>query len=184
MINSNEKLFEHLEARNVVDYLFFWGYEAGEKEGEVGKSCFSQWHDSPFELDGFVWPTAEHYMMAQKAIIFKDSQSLQMIKNTNSPREAKALGRMVKNFDNKIWDKHKYEVVLLANIAKFTAHPELKEFLLSTGDDIIVEASPYDRVWGIGLDQTDPRCNDPKKWMGENLLGYVLMHARELLKDD
>ena len=106
-----------------------------------------------------------------------------MEKNTgiSDPKEIKALGREVRNFDESIWQNYRMEIVITGNLHKFMDNEDLREFLLSTGDKILVEASPYDTVWGIGMKEDDPDCRNPRLWKGENLLGFALMDVREKL---
>lgn len=121
-------------------------------------------------------------MMAQKAILFKDDEILQKIMSANNPAVYKSLGRQIRNFDSKIWDENKCKIVVSGNMAKFSQNPKLLDFLLKTGDRVLVEASPYDRIWGIGLAKDTPDIENPFKWKGINLLGFALMEVRENLK--
>ncbi len=122
-------------------------------------------------------------MMAKKALLFDDSISFQKIIKANSPSEAKQLGRNVVNFDQKIWDQHKFEIVVKGNFLKFTHNKELQDFLLGTNDNILVEANPYDRIWGIGLNENSPNVKNPLRWRGLNLLGFALMEVRDIIKN-
>lgn len=158
-------------------YVFFWGHRAS-KDGSVSKSCFSQWWPSPFEIDGVSYASAEHYMMAEKARLFEDEASCQAILRAATPSEAKKLGAQVGGFVEATWLKHRFEIVVRGNQARFTQNPELGEFLRNTGDRVLVEASPLDRIWGIGLAEDDPRCQHPDQWQGLNLLGFALMEVR------
>jgi len=160
------------------EYLFFWGHTQKE---EIDRSCLSQWYPSCFVIDDTMYLTAEHYMMVQKALLFNDKETIIKILETNSPKEAKRLGRLVKNYDNDTWHRISLDVVIKGNIAKFQQNNKLGDFLKSTGDKIIVEASPYDKVWGIGMSMNDPDILDESKWRGKNLLGKALMKARESL---
>ena len=164
-----------------AEFIFFWGHRPS-KDGTIIKSCFSQWWISEFTEDGTSYFSAEQYMMAKKASLFDDVNIQKEILETMDPKECKSLGRKVKNFDGTTWDEAKYEIVKQANYLKFNQNSSLKEFLLSTGQKVIVEASPYDHVWGIGLKQDDARALDPKQWDGENLLGFALMEIRDTLK--
>lgn len=175
-----QNIIERFQKEETLDFLFFWGHTVKE---EVTKACFSQWFPCRFQANGIVYKTAEHYMMASKAMLFDDHEILEEILKAESPNEAKSLGRKVKNFDPQVWDEHKYEIVMQANILKFAQNQELKDFLLLTGDRIIVEASPYDRIWGIGMLESDHRSKNPMLWNGENLLGFALMEVRDVLKD-
>ncbi|WP_299107500.1 NADAR family protein [uncultured Tenacibaculum sp.] len=179
---TNEKIIERFNNNETLKFLFFWGHQPN-KDGSIGKSCFSQWWETPFEIDGITYPTAEHYMMAGKARLFKDEEILQKILNATHPNDAKKLGRKVKNFTPELWNEHKFEIVLEANYAKFSQNEALKEYLVNTKDRIIVEASPVDPIWGIGLAADNPNATNPTKWKGHNLLGYVLMEVRDRLSN-
>lgn len=161
-----------------LKYLFFWG-NTPKREGIVDKSCFSQWYPAPFVEDAITYPTAEHYMMAKKAELFGDTAMREQILQQKHPNQAKALGRRVQAFDEEVWNAHKLEIVQQANLLKFGQHPLLKSYLLQTGNRVLVEASPYDKVWGIGLAQDHPDAERPQHWRGENLLGFALMRVRE-----
>ncbi|HEX8529450.1 MAG TPA: NADAR family protein, partial [Cytophagales bacterium] len=145
-----EWLLERQAQGEKVKYLYFWGHQS-RKDGTIGESCFSQWWQSPFKVEGTVYKTAEHWTMAGKARLFGDEAHLAQVLQANSPAEAKKIGRLVEGFDAKQWDRHKYALVVQGNIHKFSQHPGLKTFLLSPGDRVLVEASPVDRIWGIGL---------------------------------
>ena len=162
------------------NFLFFWGHQPA-REGSINQSCLSQWWEQSFVVDGISYPTAEHWMMAGKARLFNDSEILAKILIAKHPHAAKKLGRQVRNFDFKIWEANRYEIVLNGNIAKFEQNEALKKYLLSTKNSIIVEASPYDKIWGIGLKKDHPNAKDMATWNGLNLLGFVLMEVRDLL---
>lgn len=161
-------------------YLTFWGHRPA-RGGGVGRGCLSQWWPAEFTEDGRLYRTAEHYMMAHKALLFGDGTAAEKILAAASPGEAKALGRAVGGFDEETWAAHRYDIVVRGNLAKFGQHPELKEFLLSTAGRVLVEASPLDRVWGIGLSADDPAAASPATWRGLNLLGFALMDVRDTL---
>ncbi|MEL6496353.1 MAG: NADAR family protein [Cyanobacteria bacterium J06623_7] len=175
-----QDLTQYLAEGNRVKYLYFWGHQ--NKNGSIGKSCFSQWYEAAFELDKIEYLTAEHYMMAEKARLFNDSQMLEKILAASNPGLAKKLGRSVTGFDQSIWLKHRRAIVVRGNVAKFGQNAALKEFLLNTRDRILVEASPRDRIWGIGLDQNHADAANPYRWKGLNLLGFSLMEVRNILK--
>jgi len=163
-------------------FLFFWGHTPGWFVG-ADKSCLSQWFPAAFEVDGVTYATAEHFMMASKARVFEDTDKLEKILATSSPRKAKSLGRKVANFDAAIWREHSFEIVKQGNLAKFSQNSELQEFLLQETEDLtLVEASPVDKIWGIGLAEDHPDAVNPEKWQGENLLGKALMEVREVLR--
>jgi len=163
-----------------VKYLFFWGHRP-QPDGSIGPGCLSQWWPSPFIVGGVRYATAEHYMMVGKARLFGDEATAARMLTARSPGAVKALGRQVQGFDQTMWDAHRFDLVVAGNVAKFGQHTDLREYLSRTGSRILVEASPVDRVWGIGLAATDPRAYDPAQWRGLNLLGFALMHARARL---
>ena len=121
-------------------------------------------------------------MMAGKARLFEDTEAFAAIRACSDPKEIKALGRNVRNFDEALWDKMKYPLVLMGNYNKFVQNEDLRKFLLSTGDCVLVEASPYDHVWGIGLSADDTRAKHPRQWNGDNLLGFALMEVRDEIR--
>jgi len=121
-------------------------------------------------------------MMYQKAIMFGDINTAHAILLTGNPKEQKDLGRMVSNYDDAVWSAKRVEVMVEGLFEKFNQNPLLKEALLNTGDTIIVEASPVDRIWGIGLAEDDPRALIETQWLGKNLLGRVLMKVRDDLR--
>ncbi|GAA0809723.1 NADAR family protein [Spirilliplanes yamanashiensis] len=163
-----------------MKYLAFWGHRP-RYPGEVGPSCLSQWYEAPFEAGGVRYPTAEHYMMAGKARLFGDHAVAEQVLAAPSPGAAKDLGRRVARFDEDTWVRHRFALVVAGSEAKFGAHPELLGYLLGTSGRVLVEASPLDRVWGIGLAADDRRTADPRQWRGLNLLGFALMEARTRL---
>ncbi|MDI3290768.1 NADAR family protein [Polyangium sp. 15x6] len=161
-----------------LDYLFFWGHTPGT-DGALGPFCLSQWYPAPFEVRGQRYVAAEHFMMAEKARLFGDEATRAKILATEDPGEAKALGREVRDFDEARWREHRFGIVVEASFAKFGQNPALGEWLLRTGSKILVEASPRDTIWGIGLGASNPSATDPRAWRGLNLLGFALMEARE-----
>lgn len=178
---SKDWLKKQVAENKPVDFLFFWGHQPS-KDGSIIKTCMSQWWPVNFEEEGIVYKTAEHYMMVGKAKVFKDDEMIERIIDCETPKEAKAFGREVKNFDAAVRDQHKYQIVVKANVLKFSQNPELKAFLLDTGNRVIVEASPRDLVWGIGLGEHNPKSQNPHTWRGRNLLGFALMEARDELR--
>jgi hypothetical protein len=164
-----------------VKYLFFWGHRP-QRDGSVGSGCLSQWWPAEFTVDGVLFRTAEHYMMWRKATLFGDRPMAERILAARHPRDAKMLGRGVAGFDDRKWAAERFEIVVTGSVAKFGRHPSLREWLVGTGERVLVEASPTDRVWGIGLAASDERAADPARWRGLNLLGFALMQAREQLQ--
>ena len=171
---------ERYDAVDRLKYIFFWGHRP-RKDGQISQSCFSQWWEEAFVVDGKTYKSAEHWMMAGKAKLFGDEEMLQKIIDCRTPAEAKKLGRKVRNFDNDIWLKNRYEIVLDGNKHKFSQGETLKAFLLNTGNRVLVEASPYDAIWGVGLAADYKGIHDPNNWKGLNLLGFVLMEVRDFL---
>ena len=163
-------------------YLFFWGHQP-LPGGEIGKPCLSQWWSAPFVVENQRYATAEHFMMAEKARLFGDEEIRSLILKAASPSATKRLGRAVRGFDTQQWEEARFGIVVRGNQAKFGQNPDLGAFLLGTGDRVLVEASPVDRIWGIGLSADDPRAEDPEQWRGLNLLGFALMEVRRLLRD-
>jgi ribA/ribD-fused uncharacterized protein len=174
-------LIKKSQSKENIKYIAFWGHQAS-KDGKLSKTCFSQWWYASFVVDEVEYKTAEHWMMAEKARLFHDSKIIDKIVNAKTPAEAKKLGRLVNNFDADKWDLHKFEIVIKGNFHKFNQNQNLKEFLINTNDRVIVEASPVDPIWGIGLATDHPYVENPILWKGENLLGFALMEVRDLLK--
>jgi ribA/ribD-fused uncharacterized protein len=161
-------------------YLPFYGH-APEPDGSAGQGCLSQWWPAAFVVDGNTFATAEHYMMWRKAMLFDDSETAVRILAADTPKEAKALGRQARDFDQATWEAARYEIVVEAGRHKFGQHDDLRTFLRGTTDRILVEASPRDRVWGIGLGRNNPAAHEPARWRGLNLLGFALCDVRDVL---
>ena len=175
-------LIEKIQMGKTPKFLFFWGHQPG-KDGQITASCFSQWWESsPFVVEGITYTSAEHWMMAEKARLFTDEEMRQRILQTESAAEAKKLGRLVRNFDEARWTAARWEIVVQGNRAKFQEHRALGAFLIQTGDRVLVEASPFDRIWGIGMGKNHPDAATPARWKGLNLLGFALMQVRAELK--
>jgi ribA/ribD-fused uncharacterized protein len=168
------------QAKERIRFVFFWGHRP-QRDGSIGTGCLSQWWPSAFTVDGVRFATAEHYMMWRKALLFGDAEAAARIVAASHPRQAKMLGRRVRGFDEDTWAAERYGIVVDASVAKFGQDPDLRGFLIGTGERVLVEASPTDRVWGIGLAADDERCADPARWRGLNLLGFALMEARDRL---
>jgi len=181
---SQDELIAKMQAEQwQPKFVFFWGHTP-KRPGQIGKWCFSQWYQSPFTLDGIVYQTAEHYFMAEKARLFNDTDALARIIEAPNPGAAKRFGRQVVGFDESTWIEHRVEIAIHANRAKFTQNEELQTYLLNTKNRVLVEASPRDKIWGIGLAEDDQRAENPEQWQGLNLLGFALMKVRtELLQE-
>jgi ribA/ribD-fused uncharacterized protein len=171
-----------------LEYVFFWGHT-----GDQPKKTFSQWYTKkPVGIASSAVPlfqenlqsfyNAEQYMMLKKALLFGDVATAKIIAKEADPSQVKGLGRQIKNFDNGIWDANKYEIVKRGNFLKFNQNTHLKDALLSTGNKILVEASPKDQIWGIGLAENDADASIPENWNGLNLLGFALMEVRDELR--
>lgn len=174
----NLAMLQDAHARGArLKYLFFWSHQP-ERDGRVGKGCFSQWYPAAFVVEGVTYATAEHFMMAEKARLFGDQAKRAQIVAAPHPGAAKHLGRQVRGFDQGVWDAERFGIVVRGNRAKFGQHPALRAYLCQTGARILVEASPHDRIWGIGLSSDDPRAENPPAWRGTNLLGFALMTVR------
>ncbi|WP_298610121.1 NADAR family protein [uncultured Thiothrix sp.] len=180
LLTNRQQLLEYLRQGHSVQYLHFWGHT--QKAETIDKSCLSQWFPASFMLDELHYPSAEHYMMAQKARLFSDEETFAAILASASPQAAKQLGRQVKNFDEERWQQYCFDYVVRGNLGKFSQNLALREFLLNTGEQVIVEASPYDRIWGIGMEANNPNANHPEHWRGQNLLGFALMQVRTQLR--
>ena len=179
-MNSNNirSLIESGRIFTREDFIFFW---SGRKLSKVTKNCFSQWYPSKFIVGGKEYQFAEQFMMAKKAELFNDVEILPQIMMASDARTIKRLGREVKNFDPAVWNEKKFEIVVQGNLAKFSQNHDLRDFILSTGDRILVEASPYDKIWGIGMNESSQDAIFPERWKGQNLLGFALMKVRAIL---
>ncbi|GAB3862291.1 NADAR family protein [Dactylosporangium cerinum] len=173
-------LIELMASGARVRFLHFWKHDT-EPGGPVGRGSLSQWAPIGFAVDGVRFATAEHYMMWSKAELFGDTATAAKILAAGHPGEVKALGREVRGFDETIWKRERFGIVVAGSEAKFGQRDDLREFLVGTGDRILVEASPLDRIWGIGLSAQDASADEPALWRGLNLLGFALMRARTTL---
>ncbi|SUW00144.1 NADAR family protein [Brachyspira pilosicoli] len=177
---SLEKLRKDFNSGKKIDFLFFYGHTNDKKE--VTKSSLSQWYIKDFKENDLLFNCMEKYMMYNKALLFDDKDIADEILNNNQPKAIKELGRKVKNFNDELWDKMKYKIVFTGNYYKFSQNADLRNFLLSTKNKVLVEASPYDKVWGIKMKYDDENIENPFFWKGENLLGFALMEARDEIK--
>jgi hypothetical protein len=174
---SIDELIHALDEGRRFTYLPFWRPEPSA-DGSPNASCLSQWWPATFQIDGTTFATAEHYMMWRKAELFGDTATAARILAAPEPGQAKELGRQVRHFDRARWAEHRYDVVVTGNTAKFSQHPRLRAFLAGTGDQVLVEASPVDTIWGIGLAADDPLLDQPRRWQGLNLIGFALADVR------
>lgn len=160
-----------------LKFLPFWGHTP-PADRSMGPHVFSQWFPQVFEHEGIRYSTAEHFMMAGKARLFDDSDALDAILNSASPGQAKAIGRQVRRFVPEVWDRECVGIVTTGSVAKFGSTRELRAYLAGTGHRVLVEASPRDRIWGVGMGRNNPNIERPSQWHGRNLLGFALMQAR------
>jgi ribA/ribD-fused uncharacterized protein len=150
-------------------FTFFW------------KHRLSQWHRAPFVVGGVTFTHAEQYMMYAKALLFGDCEAAEKILAAESPREQQLIGRAVRGYEESVWVLFREGIVFAGNHARFSQNPDQRELLFATRGTTLVEASPHDRVWGIGLAADDPRALDRSQWLGLNLLGESLTRVRESL---
>lgn len=183
MVYTLETLRQEYEKGKCYKYIFFWGHTP-LADGSIGPACFSQWWIQDFEINNIIYCCAEQYMMAEKARLFDDREMLEKIMQAKHPKEMKAYGRAVRDFDDTIWKNNCYRIVKEACKAKFGQNPELLSYLLQTNKRILVEASPRDRIWGIGMGKSNPDAENPMKWKGTNLLGFALTETRDELSEE
>jgi ribA/ribD-fused uncharacterized protein len=181
MLYSTDWLLDQLAQDAPIKYLFFWGHQPN-KDGVITKSCFSQWWLADFVVEGVTYRSTEHWMMAEKARLFGDDATLVLILAAQSPAEAKKLGRGIGGFVPEVWEANKVKIVTTGNWHKFSQHADLRQFLLATNERVLVEASPVDNIWGIGLAADAPDAANPAQWQGPNLLGFALMDVRDQLR--
>lgn len=146
------------------------------------KDEFSNWYMRDFKVKGITFNCMEQYMMYSKAILFKDEKIAREIleyKGDKPQKKYKELGKLVSNFSENIWVAKRENIVTAGLVQKFIQHDDLKRKLLSTKGTRLVEASPYDHIWGVKMGQNDPDITNPEKWRGLNLLGKCLERARE-----
>lgn len=170
-------LCEVVSNGGIFEYAFFW------RETEAPLGALSQWARADFEVDGRRYSSAEQYMMAEKAARMGDLESWRRIVDCDDPGEIKRLGRAVRPYDEARWAAVREHVVVRGNLARFGQDAAARAVLLGTGDAILVEASPYDQLWGIGLEAAHPDARDPARWRGPNLLGFSLMRVRASLRE-
>eukprot|EP01012_Entosiphon_sulcatum_P023208 TRINITY_DN28185_c0_g2_i1.p1 TRINITY_DN28185_c0_g2~~TRINITY_DN28185_c0_g2_i1.p1 ORF type:complete len:420 (-),score=65.12 TRINITY_DN28185_c0_g2_i1:120-1334(-) len=172
-VRTDDLELQALIAQNYEKYSFFW------------QGPFSNWHPSTFDVDGVQYNNGEQFMMVQKALVFGDLPSAALAIQADNPKRVKAIGRGVKNFVDEQWIcHHAWDIVYRGNRCRFSQNPELKHLLFSTRGKCLVEASPYDTRWGIGLSESDAVRLRPEKWPGKNLLGKVLDTIRDDMLED
>lgn len=174
------ELIENYNLGTSYSFTFFWGSKG--PKNKLTNAVFSQWYLRDFSEDNVTYCCCEQYMMAKKAELFNDKEIYDKIMASKDPKTIKALGRKVKNFEDKIWKVWCDKIVEQGNYLKFSQNEDLKEYLLNTNDSILVEASPYDSIWGIKMSKDDPSVTNPNTWKGLNKLGFALTNVRERLK--
>ncbi|XP_072018965.1 N-glycosidase YbiA-like [Amphiura filiformis] len=147
-------------------------------------SPFSQFYPVSFKVDDVQYSCAEQFMMHQKAVLFNDEEHAELILQAHKPGQMKAFGRKVRNFDEKIWNENREKIVKKGNLGKFSQNADIKKTLLATKGTTLVEASPRDRIWGIGLSVNNPAAENKEMWKGSNLLGYIITDVRDTLLAD
>jgi ribA/ribD-fused uncharacterized protein len=177
---SKDELIAALDSGEKIKWIHFWGHQP-QQDGSLGSGCLSQWWPSPFTVEGIEYATAEHWMMVEKAKLFHDDSAVAAILAAPSPAAAKALGQKVAGFDEAAWTASRFDIVVRGNAEMFASSDALRAYLIGTGHRVLVEASPVDRIWGIGLDTNHKSAKVPTEWRGLNLLGFALMQARSIL---
>lgn len=152
-------------------HVFFWGSE------------FSNFYPCKFTVNEIEFNCSEQYFMWRKAKYFNDDESAEKILKASRPEEQKKLGRNVKNFDNVKWEKEREDAMYQGVYNKFSQNPELKKLLLKYPNHKFVEASPYDRIWGIGMREDAFGVTNEDNWLGLNLLGKIISQVRDELKN-
>lgn len=179
MYNIKETI--DLYNEGMLECTFFYGHTRGISQ-EIGKECLSQWYVCGFkDENGIDFISAEQYMMYNKAILFGDLVTAHKILESTTQFDIKRLGREVKDFNEKKWIENREKIVMKGNIFKFTQNKKLKDFIMTTENTILVEASPTDDIWGIKMGMCEPGVNNPNNWRGYNLLGFILTDVRELI---
>lgn len=151
------------------DFVFFW------KKNDI----YSNWHPCKFTMGDVEFSSSEQAFMCEKALFFEDEDADAKILATKDPREQKAIGRTIKNFNTDQWIKVSKSIMYEVCKAKFEQNPNLLKALLATEGKTLCEASPFDKIYGIGLDENNPLAWEKETWEGENLLGYILTELRD-----
>ena len=148
----------------------------------TSQSPLSNHYACTFYEDGVFFKSSEQCFMYKKALLFKDETTAQQILEADRPEIAKVLGKHIDGYNSHTWKEASSEIMYRAMLAKFKDNPELRSFLLNTGQTTLVEANPTDSVWGVGLPLRNPDCFNPQKWKGKNLAGRALERVRQTLK--
>lgn len=183
-IYSLEKLQQVWQEGQRFQFIYFWNFKPQDvKLDQYNETCCTQWFPSEFvDESGQQYSCCEQYMMAQKAILFNDNETLDKILKTNVPRQIKKLGREVKNFDENKWSQNSQEIVFHGNLYKYSQNEKFRNYILSVPRNaIFVEASPLDSIWGIKLAADNPKVQNPLEWKGTNFLGFQITRVRDYL---
>lgn len=178
-----ESLRQAVRAGQTFTYRPFYGHTP-RADGKLSDAVFSQFWPCAFTLGGIRYVWAEQWMMASKARLFADAEALQRVLIAKAPLECKRIGRSVRGFDEARWREHRFDLVTAGNVGKFGDDAALRDYLLATEDEVLVEASPTDGIWGIRLGRENKDVTDPLRWRGQNLLGFALMRARSILRGE
>lgn len=162
-------------------FVMFWRSRP-HPDGKLAEECLSPWFERKFQADGVTYSLVEQYIVAQKAMLFGDRANLRKIRVNTDPKDLRVISLRIQGVDNAVWQKFSHSISCTGNFLKFSQNPDMKAYLLGTGDATLVEASPYDRTGGIGLDRLDEDATHPDRWLGRNLFGYALMQVREKLR--
>lgn len=177
-VYSIESMKKEINKGKKREIIFFWGHTKGST---IGNKCFSQWYLQDFYVGHIKYSCMEQYMMSKKALLFGDKEINEKIMASSKQGEIKALGRKIRGFKEDIWSQFKLPIILTGNYYKFSQLENFRKFLMGTGDAMLVEASPYDRIWGIGMSAEEAEKCGIDKWKGQNLLGFALMEVRDEL---
>jgi ribA/ribD-fused uncharacterized protein len=175
-------LIDQFDKGEYPEVILFWGH-LNHNHTKQGEYMLSQWYPSPFSVNEAVYKSAGQWMMARKALIFGDRKSYKKIMDADTPDQIRFLGGSISGFDETIWSERKYEIVREGNFHKFNQNRKLRAYLMSTGNAVLAQANPFDKVWGIGLSAEAKNISDPYTWEGLNLLGFALMEIREYLRN-
>lgn len=178
-----ESLRQAVRSGQRFRYRLFYGHTP-RADGQLSDAVFSQFWPCSFTVAGVHYSFAEQWMMAGKARLFGDAEALARILSAGTPLLCKRIGRQVQGFDEQRWREQRFELVTAGNLAKFGQDAALRSYLLATGDEILVEASPTDGIWGIRLGREHPDAQDPLRWRGGNLLGFALVRVRHILRGE
>lgn len=161
--------------RETKTHVYFWN------------SSLSNFHKMSIEIEGDKgekFPTSEHLFMYYKALHFNDLDAAERITRVKPPAFAKDIGRAVRNYNDEEWDNVRYQYMVDTLRRKYANPSKERDFLVGTHPKILVEGSPYDKVWGVGIHYKDRRIVDVRNWEGDNLLGKALMEVRKEVLDN